>query len=118
MSATALVHFTLSITYAGLLLSLVRGPRPPLAELLAMPAAAFNARSGRPERYAASAFFLRFLLDDDNGRLRQPFQGFLAAVAAGGPADAAALEAALGVSLPALQQRFDGWLRRTASTLR
>ena len=100
------------------LLALVRGPRPPLAELLAMPGAAFNARSGRPERYAASAFFLRFLLDDDNGSLRQPFQGFLAAIAAGGPADAATLEAALGLPLPALQERFDGWLRRTALTLR
>lgn len=100
------------------LLAMVRGPRPPLAELLAMPAAAFNMTSGRPERYAASAFFLRFLLDDDGGRLRQPFQGFLAAVAAGGMADAAALEAALGVPLPALQERFDGWLRRTALTLR
>ncbi|HEV8239758.1 MAG TPA: hypothetical protein VGS57_10345 [Thermoanaerobaculia bacterium] len=100
------------------LLALVRGPRPPLAELLARPPAAFNAASGRPERYAAAAFFLRFLLDDDGGRLRQPFQGFLAAVAAGGPADAAALGTALAVPLPALQERFDGWLRRTALTLR
>jgi hypothetical protein len=100
------------------LLALVRGPRPPLAELLAMPSAEFAVASGRPERYAASAFFLRFLLDGDKGSLRQQFQGFLAAIAAGGPADAATLEAALGVPLAALQERFDGWLRRTALTMR
>ncbi|HET9766285.1 MAG TPA: hypothetical protein VFS60_05535 [Thermoanaerobaculia bacterium] len=100
------------------LITLLRGPRPPLAELLAMPPSTFTAASGRPERYAVAAFFVRYLLDADDERWRQPFRAFLAAVAAGGPADAAALETALGVSLPELQGRFDPWLRRIAQTLR
>ncbi len=100
------------------LITLLRGPRPPLAELMAMPPSTFTAASGRPERYAAAAFFVRYLLDGEGERWRQPFRAFLAAVAAGGPADAVALETALGVSLAELQGRFDPWLRRTAQTLR
>ena len=121
-SATALpgrARYERTISGPGAaLITLLRGPRPPLAELLAMPAATFTAASGRPERYAVAAFFVRYLLDADGERWRQPFRAFLAAVAAGGPADAAALEAALGVSLAELQGRFDPWLRRTAQTLR
>ncbi|HXT52148.1 MAG TPA: hypothetical protein VN811_13980 [Thermoanaerobaculia bacterium] len=103
---------------AAALIALVRGPRPPLSELLAMPWETFTAASGRPDRYAAAAFFVRFLLDGEDRRRREPFRAFLANVAAGGPADAKALEAALGVELPRLQSRFDAWLRRTAQTLR
>ena len=121
-SATALpgrARYERTITGPGAaLITLLRGPRPPLAELLAMPPSTFTAASGRPERYAVAAFFVRYLLDGDGERWRQPFRAFLATVAAGGPADAAALEAALGVSLAELQGRFDPWLRRTAQTLR
>jgi len=121
-SATALpgrARYERTITGPGAaLITLLRGPRPPLAELLAMPAATFTAASGRPERYAVAAFFVRYLLDADGERWRQPFHAFLAAVAAGGPADTVALEATLGVSLAELQGRFDPWLRRTAQTLR
>jgi len=100
------------------LVALLRGPRPPLAQLAAMPRDAFGAESGRPERYAVSAFFVRFLLDAEERRWREPFRAFLAAVVAGESADVAALETALGAKLPALQPRFDAWLRRTAQTLR
>jgi len=121
-SATALpgrARYERTISGPGAaLITLLRGPRPPLAELLAMPPSTFTAASGRPERYAVAAFFVRYLLDADGGRWRQPFRAFLAAVAAGGPADTVALEAALGVSLAELQGRFDPWLRRTAQTLR
>ncbi len=103
---------------AAALVSLVRGPRPALTELLAMPWPAFAAASGRPERYAASALFVRFLLDGEGGRWHRPFRAFLAAVAGGGAADPAALAAALGTPLAALQAPFDGWLRRTVLTAR
>jgi len=100
------------------LVTLVRGPRPALVDLLAMPQESFTAASGRPERYAASALFLRFLLDGEEGRHRDRLRGFLAAVAAGGSADRAALEAALGTTVVELQAPFDLWLRRTAQTMR
>jgi len=103
---------------AAALVALLRGPRPPLSELLVMPWETFTAASGRPERYAASAFFVRYLLDGEGQRWRERFRGFLAAVAGGAPADVAALEAALGMQLPQLQGRYDAWLRRTAQTLR
>jgi hypothetical protein len=96
----------------------VRGPRPPLAQLLAMSPSTFTAPAGRPERYAASALFVRFLLDGERGRWRAGFLGFLAAVAAGGAAELPALEAALGTEVDALQAPFDDWLRRTASLAR
>jgi hypothetical protein len=99
------------------LVTLVRGPRPALVELLAMPQEVFTAASGRPERYAASALFLRFLLDGEEGRYHDRLRGFLAAVAAGGPADLATLEAALGTTVVELQAPFDLWLRRTAQTM-
>jgi hypothetical protein len=103
---------------AAALVSLVRGPRPHLAELLAMPWQTFAAASGRPERYAASALFVRFLLDADRGRWRDGFRAFLAAVAAGGAADVAALETSLGTPVAALQEPFDQWLRRAAQAAR
>lgn len=103
---------------AAALVSLVRGPRPSLLELLAMPWERFVVEGGRPERYAASGFFVRFLLDGDRERWREGFRSFLAAVAAGGAADVAALESFLGTPVAALQAPFDGWLRRTAQTAR
>ncbi len=99
---------------AAALIALVRGPRPALAELVPMPWSAFAAARGRAERYAASAFFVRYLLDGDKGRWREPFLAFLAAAANGAPADVAALERALGTPIASLQDPFDQWLRRTA----
>lgn len=99
---------------AAALVALVRGPRPALAELVPMPWSSFSAARGRAERYAASAFFVRYLLDGDKGRWREPFLAFLAAAATGAPADVAALERALGTPIASLQDPFDQWLRRTA----
>jgi hypothetical protein len=103
---------------AAALIALVRGPRPALAELVPMPWSAFAAARGRAERYAASAFFVRYLLDGDKGRWREPFLAFLASAATGAPADVAALERALGTPIASLQDPFDQWLRRTAVTAR
>ncbi|HEV8631046.1 MAG TPA: hypothetical protein VGV61_12070 [Thermoanaerobaculia bacterium] len=108
---------TYQITLAGpaaALVSLVRGPRPPLVDLLAMPRESFVAPAGRPQRYAAAALFVRYLLDGEQGTRRQRFRAFLGGVAAGGAADQPALEAALGVPVTKLQAPFDAWLRRTA----
>ncbi|HVS03734.1 MAG TPA: hypothetical protein VMT16_13270, partial [Thermoanaerobaculia bacterium] len=95
-----------------------RGAAPALGELLELPADVFVLAQGRRERYTASAMFVRFLLDGERGRLRAPFHGFLAAVAAGGSADGAALEAALGTPLPELARRFQGWLSLQAGIQR
>jgi hypothetical protein len=103
---------------AAALLALVRGPRPALAELVAMPWSTFADARGRPERYAASAFFLRYLLDGEEQRWRERFLGFLTAAANGAPADQADLERALGTPVASLQAPFDQWLRRTAMTAR
>lgn len=103
---------------AAALVALVRGPRPALAELVPMSWSTFAAARGRAERYAASAFFVRYLLDGDKGRWREPFLAFLASAANGAPADVAALERALGAPIASLQDPFDQWLRRTAATAR
>ena len=96
------------------LVMLVGNPasRVPLAALLSFPAAAFANPAGRQERYATAGFFVRFLLGEEQRAAR--FRSFLAAVAAGGASDAAALEGALGRSLPDLDREFAGWLRITA----
>ena len=90
------------------------GSRVPLDELLAATPAAFASLAGRQERYATAGFFVRFLLAAEARAGR--FRGFLAAAAAGGAADAPALEAALGRSLAELEREFVGWLRLTAMT--
>lgn len=103
---------------AALLTAQRRGTAPQLPELLAMPRHEFARFEGRRERYTASAFFARFLLDAREGRARASFQGFLLAVARGGRADAAALATALGEPLPLLERNFTAWLRLQATANR
>lgn len=108
------VERTVSGPAAGLAW-LVGSPRArvPLAELLAMDLAGLSQPLRRQERYATAAFFVRFLLDHDEGR-RERFHAFLATVAGGGEAGAEALSAALGEPLPATEGAFALWLRQTA----
>lgn len=103
---------------AALLTAQRRGTAPRLPQLLALPHAEFTRFEGRRERYTASAFFVRFLLDGRERRARAPFQAFLAAVGGGAPADAAALAAALGEPLPLLERDFTAWLRLQATANR
>jgi hypothetical protein len=103
---------------SALLTAQRRGTAPALPALLALPQAEFARFEGRRERYTASAFFVRFLLDGRAQRARAPFQAFLAAVAGGGPADAGALVAALGEPLPLLERDFTAWLRLQATANR
>ncbi len=95
-----------------------RGGAPALSELLALSPAEFRRFDGRRERYTASAFFVRFLLDGRERRARPAFHAFLAAVARGGPADGAALAAALGEPLALLERDFAAWLRLQATANR
>lgn len=60
--------------------------------------------------YSAAAFFIRFLLDADNGRYHGAFQAFLADVAAGHPPTAATLGEHLETSWPTLSARFRLWI--------
>ncbi|HEX9667964.1 MAG TPA: hypothetical protein VGC93_00650 [Thermoanaerobaculia bacterium] len=94
------------------------GAAPSLAELLALPHAAFTRFEGRRERYTASAFFVRFLLDGRERRARERFHAFLGAVARGGAADAEALTAALGEPLALLERDYLAWLRLQATVNR
>ena len=94
------------------------GAAPSLAELLALPHAAFTRYEGRRERYTASAFFVRFLLDGRERRSRERFHAFLGAVARGGAADAEALTAALGEPLAHLERDYLAWLRLQATVNR
>jgi hypothetical protein len=82
----------------------------PLATLLALPAAAFARGDGFAERYAQSAFFVRFLLDDARPARAAAFRDFLAWTAAGRPATAEELERTLDVSLADLEPEFHAWL--------
>ena len=103
---------------SALLVAQRNGAAPSLAELLAMPHAAFTRYEGRRERYTASAFFVRFLLDGRERRARERFHAFLDEVARGGAADAEALTAALGEPLAHLERDYLAWLRLQATVNR
>ncbi|HEX5760345.1 MAG TPA: hypothetical protein VF121_14245, partial [Thermoanaerobaculia bacterium] len=103
---------------SSLLAAQRRGAMPILSKLLALPAEEFRRYEGRRDRYTASAFFVRFLLDGRERRSRAPFHAYLAAVAGGGPADGAALATALGEPLPLLERDFAAWLRLQATVNR
>jgi hypothetical protein len=85
----------------------------PLLALLELPHQRFVEPETRHLHYAASAFFVRFLLA---GERAAAFHSFLAAVAAGGRADGAALAAALGVDdWEELEGELQRWLWREAT---
>ncbi len=83
---------------------------PALEELLTRSREAFVQPVGRGQRYAASAFFVRFLLD----RYPDEFRAFLEAVAFVRPATVGTLVDHLGVSLDALERQFQAWIRAEA----
>jgi hypothetical protein len=72
--------------------------------------ASFVAAERRQLDYAASGFFVRFLLSGGDPKLRQSFLAFLAEVAAGDRGGEASLARRLGVPWPMLLARFRLWL--------
>jgi hypothetical protein len=71
----------------------------------------FDSVDPRP-RYDRSAFFVRYLLDSEDGDLADGFRAYLLSLANGGAAGPAALRAALGQSWDELEQGFKDWVRR------
>lgn len=63
-------------------------------------------------RYDQSAFFVRYLLDGENGRLASPFRSYLRSLASGQPAEPSALLARLGLSWEDLEHGFGVWLQK------
>ena len=60
--------------------------------------------------YAQSAFFVRYLLDGEDGALAPGFRRYLAGIAAGGSAEPAALRGHLGRSWEDLDVGYRAWL--------
>jgi hypothetical protein len=82
----------------------------PLATLVALPPAEFARGEGFQERYAQSAFLVRFLLDDAEPQRAARFREFLAWTDAGREPTADELERTLDVSLEDLEPEFHAWL--------
>ncbi len=64
--------------------------------------------------YDAAAFWIRYLLEGENGRHAAAFRAFLDAVAGGGPATAEALGARLDADWTALDAGFRAWIETRA----
>ncbi len=69
----------------------------------------------RQVRYDASAFFVRYLLDGEDGELAPRFQAFLALLAGEGSADPDSLAALLRRTWPQLEAGFGAWLAAVTS---
>lgn len=83
------------------------GRLPPLEELMRLPWRTFV--GGVVDlHYTESFLFVRYLLSEPRHAPR--FRAFLAAVAAGGPADGSALRRSLGVSWDELDATFRSWI--------
>lgn len=106
-----------SVTYHGPRAALRRlaelaeaGELPPLSRLVALDWEGFVRSPRRDVHYPLAGFFVRFLLAGEGGALREPFRGYLAAVAAGEPVEGPALLGRLGRSWDSLQWSFELWL--------
>lgn len=81
----------------------------PFPELLAMDWGDFVRRNAELN-YAQSSFFIRYLLQGEQGSLAPAFRSFLAEVAEGLPPDPERLREKLGRPWPALEAGFRLWL--------
>jgi hypothetical protein len=93
------------------------GRLPPLARLVELDWEGFVPGDDASLRYAEAHFFVRFLLDGGDPALAAGFRTFLAGVAAGGSAERAALEAALGDDVESLEPAFRAWLAARKATV-
>ncbi len=78
-----------------------------IEELSYLPAGQFFDPEDRQVHYDASAFFIRYLLDGEEGALAPAFHSFLGSLAGGDPPD---LASHLGRSWPELERGFEAWL--------
>jgi hypothetical protein len=85
------------------------GTLRPLPELLGLEWREFVRQRGE-QNYAQSSFFIRYLLQGEQGELASGFRSFLAEVAGGRPPDPERLREKLGKSWPALEAGFRLWL--------
>lgn len=85
------------------------GTAPTLPALLAMPWETFVG-AGADLHYAQASYFVRYLLEGQNGALAPAFRAFLTQVAEGGEPSAEALEKPLGRSWPELEAGFRAWV--------
>ena len=83
-----------------------------LCDLLA---SEFFETEDRQVRYDASTFFVRYLLDGEDGELAPRFRAFLASLATGGSADPDTLASSLGRSWAQLEAGFKMWLEGFSS---
>ena len=86
-----------------------------LSRLVALDWESFVRSPRRDEHYWLAGFFVRYLLAGERGALAPRFRGYLAAVAAGGPAGGDALIGRLERSWDALQWGFELWLTGEAA---
>jgi hypothetical protein len=93
----------------GLIEAAGSGTLRPLSELLALEWGDFVRQRGE-QNYAQASFFIRYLLQGEQGTLAPGFRSFLAEVAGGAPPDPERLREELGRSWPALDAGFRLWL--------
>lgn len=86
--------------------------RVELSDLMEQSVTEFSDPAQRGLHYTLAAFLVRYLLAGDGGRYRDPFQAFLAGIAAGKEASADELFRALVTGEQALEQDLHRWLRR------
>ncbi len=86
------------------------GVAPTVAQLIEISFDEFVKTDTRDLHYALAAFFVRYLLDGDDGILRNGFHRFLQQIADGNVASAESLLANLGRDWASLQLGFDTYL--------
>lgn len=94
--------------------TLAGGRLPRLRELLRLDWESFVATPDIRLHYAASAFFVRYLLEGEEGRYASRFRAYLDAVAGGEPATAETLLEHLGDDWETLERGYESWLRELA----
>ncbi len=91
------------------------GGPPLLPDLLGLDWESFVRDDRSRLHYGASAFWVRYLLQGEDGRHSEAFRRFLAAVAAGRPATAEALRQELGQGWDVLERGYRAWVLAEAA---
>lgn len=96
---------------------MAEGRTLPLPALLALPWEEFVDPGREQLHYAQSAFFVRYLMEGEEGRLAPDFRAFLRSVAAGGSVVAEALQEPLGREWTELEEGFREWVQERVMEL-
>ncbi len=94
-----------------------RGDLPRLPELISTDWEGFVHSPKIQLHYAAAAFWVRYLVEGEDGRHAAGFRAFLAAVAAGEPPAVETLQAKLGEPWSKLDAGFRSWIEKHAANL-